>query len=1241
MTQVPAFRRPGEPSGFDPPEPVDIVGDWRLNGDLVSELDALPADLIVATIRALQTAAAALSDDALSDPMSVFSHAGEVELAGRWDVLQNEAETRLDHGDVGLARALIDRTWDPAWRVAMRHWAQVNEVLFTDDRGWATAAEAAAALSCSDYLAALAESGAEADSAVTAGLLPCSRQLASEHPELARLVMRLWRVTSPHSPKFVGEFRHGDQLEGIGENEQAPTHTYSTTTSTTAPSRGNSAPTPQGSAQATGQKLEQGVFDVLEQMFVLDEDTTGQSKLELRRQFSGNQFGTDVIIRTRAVGTNSTCLVECKNYRDPIKLKHIAEKLVQAEEFFGAEPVDYWVLISPHTDPSNELDLLVQRWNAERKYPFQIQIWSPQSGVRGLLALSPAAFQKVYGPDAAVPNVVAHEVIESFASRLRPWLRVPPGVSEYLASSTAFMQPNEREWLPLLETQIERRGLDADGRRLDVPLQEAVLRSLDSLQIGPTALLTADFGEGKSFFTVALCAALRTRFLANPSPTIPIAFRFYLRDFRKISSASEFLQRQLDRIGVTRAEWSIVVQQWNVLVVLDGMDEMSVPQDISTTRINFEKVSDLLEELAGIPVLVTSRPNFFGSERDRERFYDRLRRPVVFQLMQPDRVETVAHLRKYAEAHDLGSKLDRIKELYDPIGLAGKVLFLEMIKATLPDLPEDRFDERILYETYVDKSFRRKVELLRDPDSALTDAELFDQLVRLLEQVAAAIHSGGEGTVDLRKFLNEAGGAATVLWKAAEAPDDGSVTREEDAAARVGGRSLLRRLRGPEEDNEGTWLVDFFHRSMKEYFVARAIVRALGTDDPFAATRALLKEISIQPEIVAFFRLMSDELTDPAQVLSSIAHSARVDAGTGPLGGAAVSLYNAVQGDFTTQAWSDLNLDGALLLRANLAKVDLSRSTLRGASLASADLTGADLRGCDLTDANLGTGDVIVDLYSTAAPGTYIGLTSGSALTRIKVDHEQSMSVHDVMESVALRWPRRLLGLTEDVLVAVGDAQASVVRLGARTGELVAHFRVANSVRSVDMVGETLLGLLLADEYGGARAVLVDLIDGGVQWLRDVPPDTADCRWTSDAVITRSSDGLVCRPFDEKSSILVSNPQVTCHRLGASPEEGVCTALDVLYGTSGGWVGSWKLQEPKRSDDPPSGHSSPVTALAWRGQTVLSTSTDGAIALWDILESGLRRAGVAERRLRCEGAWVANLAGEREKQLFVANGAMP
>ena len=52
-------------------------------------------------------------------------------------------------------------------------------------------------------------------------------------------------------------------------------------------------------------------------------------------------------------------------------------------------------------------------------------------------------------------------------------------------------------------------------------------------------------------------------------------------------------------------------------------------------------------------------------------------------MRQPDRRETVTHLRAYADSLDLAPKLNKIKEFYDPIGLAGKVLFLEMIKKTL------------------------------------------------------------------------------------------------------------------------------------------------------------------------------------------------------------------------------------------------------------------------------------------------------------------------------------------------------------------------------------------------------------------------------------------------------------------------------------------------------------------------------------------------------------------------------
>ena len=97
-----------------------------------------------------------------------------------------------------------------------------------------------------------------------------------------------------------------------------------------------------------------------------------------------------------------------------------------------------------------------------------------------------------------------------------------------------------------------------------------------------------------------------------------------------------------------------------------------------------------------------------------------------------------------------------------------------MIKKTLPELPEDRFDELILYDTYVKGSLQRKVELLRDPSSTLQDTELRKQLEELLEKIAIEIHVTGEGNVDLRKFVAKSGGAAQLLWRASQMDDLGA-----------------------------------------------------------------------------------------------------------------------------------------------------------------------------------------------------------------------------------------------------------------------------------------------------------------------------------------------------------------------------------------------------------------------------------------------------------------------------------
>ena len=98
----------------------------------------------------------------------------------------------------------------------------------------------------------------------------------------------------------------------------------------------------------------------------------------------------------------------------------------------------------------------------------------------------------------------------------------------------------------------------------------------------------------------------------------------------------------------------------------------------------------------------------------QRRFFEQLGEPRVARLAPLPLSERIEHLQAYAEQHDLSSKFERIRRLYDPIGLAGKPLFLQMIKETLPTLPDEDFDELVLYDVSVRDSLERKAEMLED-----------------------------------------------------------------------------------------------------------------------------------------------------------------------------------------------------------------------------------------------------------------------------------------------------------------------------------------------------------------------------------------------------------------------------------------------------------------------------------------------------------------------------------------------
>ena len=75
------------------------------------------------------------------------------------------------------------------------------------------------------------------------------------------------------------------------------------------------------------------------------------------------------------------CHVECKNIQTPITAKDISDKLFQQKRYYRDMPFDHWILISPHSDPANELRDLLDHWAEVDEFPFSEQVWSPESGL--------------------------------------------------------------------------------------------------------------------------------------------------------------------------------------------------------------------------------------------------------------------------------------------------------------------------------------------------------------------------------------------------------------------------------------------------------------------------------------------------------------------------------------------------------------------------------------------------------------------------------------------------------------------------------------------------------------------------------------------------------------------------------------------------------------------------------------------------------------------------------------------
>jgi ubiquitin-like protein Pup len=800
--------------------------------------------------------------------------------------------------------------------------------------------------------------------------------------------LSVWAAFAATSPGEQGRaMRDIDdvQVEVLGaHDESAP---KPSATSHERPGASFASVGPPSSSQQAGDSLESAFTNVLRRLFEVQDDDIAGIWERLRRQAAGTQYGHDIQLDAQVSGSSVKCHIECKNYGRPLTVGDVAEKILQIELYWSEKKIDHFIIVSPRYGLSNELDLLIQARNARLDRPFSIQAWTPENRIEELFALEPQAFEAIYG---RTPPPADETVVARWRDRLRPLIRGTAGLANYLTTPSLHCLAGEdaSEFAYLYDHPLEvlaKRG----GRPERLPLAMRLTDWLAS-ENRRTALLLGEFGDGKSFASYRLTRDLASEYLADPQSGT-FAIRLPLRDLRSAGTVQQLLNGRLTSIGMDPSEWIHISGESRTLVILDGLDEVSTRMDRATIAENFRLVSNAVQYLSNSRVLLTSRAHYFEARRDQERFFEQLDDPTVLTMAPVPRVKTQEYLATYAREHDLSSKLQRIQRLYDPIGLAAKPLFLQMIKSTLDVLPDDEFSEVILYETYVSESLTRKIELLQDDQLTTLRAEAREGMLGILTRVAVEQALNGGRPVDLR-HLGSQYDLAAELWRMSQHDDASSAA--EDAQGRVGIRSLLvpatranAAVPGEVSDlpvdrpHDPGWKVVFFHRSMGQYFLARAIVDALTSE--LEKARQLLTAAPIAVETVEFVRqIVGGEGRRPLlTTLESLACSALEGTRFGFLGGNALTLLTAIAGRPERERWEGLILDGADLRACDLSGLSFEGSSLRNANLDNCDLSGVSFRNADLTGVRFDETAAVTHVSAGRGAGTLLACyTDGTVL---------------------------------------------------------------------------------------------------------------------------------------------------------------------------------------------------------------------------------------------------------------------
>lgn len=456
---------------------------------------------------------------------------------------------------------------------------------------------------------------------------------------------------------------------------------------------------------------------------------------------------------------------------------------------------------------------------------------------------------------------------------------------------------------------------------------------------------------------------------------------FPLRDFEK--KIEPYIVDQFSKEGITDIDFPGFlgrIANDELVILLDGFDEMTQKIDADEKARNFEKIRRVIDSSEKSKIILTVRQEYFQSAEDIEsvfRHRDKANYQLVHLLPFDD-----SQIRQYLETHtdDPGHYWKQIKTVFDLHDLAKRPVLLQLIVDYLPKVIEEKGKNKPiaasdLYDKCIEGELRRKSSELVLIIPNKYRREILEKLaVWMFEHDQLHFDTGSSEILGLLKryFKTE------LEWEYEKYLNEfltfSFLIREADYQYRIS------------------------HKSFRDYLTARAFIREVNTREieHFVKYRITEEIKHFMVEQVG----QNVEKKKTMEVLLNLVLKSRIDN---------LNEVNQWQGTNATDIL--LKIDRSILKNRNLSRCRLSFIDFR-----NCDLTGTDFSEADLSDCLFDQTVLTARFQNTNAANSRLnlrdcGLTDIAFLKELKNLSYLDLAWNDLAEITTLKELKKLTEL--------------------------------------------------------------------------------------------------------------------------------------------------------------------------------------------------------------------------------------